>query len=231
MQISQPTNQWGGHDRGVTSEPTTLPLPPSGEPPTIVWLFADARAVLSSAAVGGGWTDANWLLNVGVASNYGRTDLEAHAAEVASSTGLVGVGVTLFTAADTRLLQSCVSERGIRVDATVGVSRPTWAADTSADVEHPPVPGTINLVIQSPIALSHAAAVNAIVTITEAKSQALFERGIAGTGTASDAVALVWPHQATAEDAVSFAGPRSPWGLELAQAVHSAVLAGLPPSR
>jgi adenosylcobinamide amidohydrolase len=78
-------------------------------------------------------------------------------------------------------------------------------------------------VVEVPVRLSEAALLNAILTATEAKSQALFERGVPGTGTASDAVCITCP---TAGGVEPFAGPRSPWGACLARAVHAAVLEG-----
>lgn len=89
-----------------------------------------------------------------------------------------------------------------------------------------PRPGTINLVIQVPVALDPGAAVNAVVTATEAKPQALAARGIQGTGTATDAVMIVWPEGTATE---RFAGPRSRWGSRIGQAVYRAVWAGADP--
>jgi adenosylcobinamide amidohydrolase len=76
-----------------------------------------------------------------------------------------------------------------------------------------------------PVALTGAALVNAVATATEAKTQALVEAGVPGTGTASDAVCVCCP--TVAEDAELFAGPRSPWGARLARAVHAAVATGI----
>ena len=39
---------------------------------------------MSSAPVNGGVVSARWLVNIGVPIDYGRTDLAAHAAEVAA---------------------------------------------------------------------------------------------------------------------------------------------------
>lgn len=75
-----------------------------------------------------------------------------------------------------------------------------------------------------PVCLSAAALVGAVITVTEAKTQALLEAGVPGTGTASDAVCILCPQQGPAEP---FAGPRAPWGARIARAVHSAVRAGL----
>ena len=61
------------------------------------------------------------------------------------------------------------------------------------------------------------------MTVTEAKAQALWEAGVAGTGTPSDAVAVLCPPSGPAE---AFGGPRSRYGSRLARAVHRAVLDG-----
>jgi len=193
----------------------------------LAWRFPEPRVALSSAPVGGGSAGLDWLVNVGVTEGYARTDLAGHADEVAARLGLVGTGAALLTAADVR--RAVDAEDGdVVVDATVGVTKPTWAADaddafTVRDGDGW-VPGTINVVVQLPVALSAAAAVNAVVTATEAKAQALFEAGIPGTGTASDAVVVLWPALVPAEP---FAGPRSPWGARIARAVHAAVRHGL----
>ncbi|WP_239121072.1 adenosylcobinamide amidohydrolase [Catellatospora chokoriensis] len=82
-----------------------------------------------------------------------------------------------------------------------------------------PVPGTVNIVIALPVALSPGAMVNAVATATEAKVQALLDAGFDASGTPTDAVCVA------ARDAgqeVLFAGPRSEWGSRLARAVHTA---------
>jgi adenosylcobinamide amidohydrolase len=84
-------------------------------------------------------------------------------------------------------------------------------------------PGTINIVVSVPVPLSDAAFVNAVITATEAKTQAVLDAGFACTGTASDAVCVAAPGGGPGED---FAGPRSVWGARIARAVHAAVYAG-----
>ena len=190
----------------------------------LVWRWDTPAAVLSSAPVGGGLGEIEWALNVGVPSDYDRTDLSEHAKEVAAGLGMQGAGIAMFTAVDLGRRQRCEFE-GVAVDATVGISHPTWAADTSA-AAMPAGPGTINLVVQVPVALDPGAAVNAAITATEAKVQALAARGVPGTGTATDAVTVVWPREGAPE---RFAGPRSGWGSRIAQAVYRAVWAGSEP--
>jgi len=205
----------------VTTQPTFV-APGDSHRGVLVWRWLGLRNSLASAAVGGGLGKRGWALNIGVPVNYSRTDLNAHASEIASELDLVGSGLAFFTAADVALATRGVSD-GVTVDATVGISQPTWAAD-KIECAKPWAPGTINLVVQLPAGLDPAAAVNAVITATEAKSQALFELGVPGTGTASDAVAVVWPAD---RDTASFGGPRSHWGSRIANATFDAVTSGL----
>ncbi|MGB7450336.1 MAG: adenosylcobinamide amidohydrolase [Ornithinimicrobium sp.] len=188
----------------------------------LCWRWAQPPVMVSSAPVGGGWTTPSWLVNLGVSLGYRRTDLAAHAAATARSLGLTGEGATLFTAADVSRVRSAERD-GVQVDATVGVSAPTWAADASGGYTAYR-PGTINVVVQVPVRLSDAAMVNAVMTVTEAKTQALLEAHVPGTGTASDAVAVICRGSGRPE---TFGGPRSPWGARIALAAHASVAAGL----
>jgi len=191
----------------------------------LIWRFETALSALSSSAVGGGWGSIDWVIAIGVGLEYDRMDLDDHAAEVATAVGAKGRGVALFTAVDVAKVRHGLSA-GVRVDATVGVTIPTWAATEHDGVDLAPRPGTVNVVAQLPVALEPSAAVNAVVTITEAKAQALSEAGVQGTGTASDAVVVCWPPSGAPE---RFAGPRSTWGARLARATHAAIAAGLDP--
>ena len=179
-------------------------------------------AAISSATLGGGLSRLRWVIDVEVDGAYARTDPGSHLAAISVELGLAGPGVGLMTAAAVRAWTRG-DEDGVTVDGTIGVTRPTWAADR--DGSHAAwSPGTINLLAQVPVRLSAAAMVNAALTMTEAKAQALIEQGVPGTGTASDALCVVCPPDGPEED---FAGPRSVWGARLARATHRCVVAGL----
>jgi adenosylcobinamide hydrolase len=187
----------------------------------LVWQFEEPVRALSSASVGGGFSRPAWLLNIGVPHDYSRIDLDEHAAKIAAGRGLSGPGIAMFTAVDvTRAEHACFE--GASVSATVGVTNPTWAADPAAG--HALWPGTINLIALVPVALEPAAMVQALLAMTEAKTQALLEAQVPGTGTASDAIALLC---STAGPAQRFGGVRSRWGHRLAMATHAAVQQGL----
>ncbi len=189
----------------------------------LVWRTG-ASLVASTATVGGGVGVRHWLLNAQVPHDYARTDLGAHAEELASALALRGEGVVMFTAAAVRRVREAI-DGDVVVEATVGVTRPTWAA--APDEVTDQRPGTVNIVVFVPVRLDEGAMLNAVVSATEAKAQALFERRIDGTGTASDALCIVTPLEGPREQ---FAGPRSRWGARVARAVHAVMLAGLPDS-
>jgi adenosylcobinamide hydrolase len=178
--------------------------------------------MVASSPHGGGIGVRRWVVNAQVPLSYGRRDPDHHLARLGVSLGLPGRGVGMLTAADVRAVSS-FTDSGVEVAATVGLGHPTWAA--APDVTSPvSLVGTINLVVILPERLSDAALVNAVATATEAKAQALWEWGISGTGTATDAVCIACPEEGPPQ---AFGGPRSVWGARLARAVHGAVLGGL----
>jgi adenosylcobinamide amidohydrolase len=190
--------------------------------PVLVWRAPAPLRMVASAPHGGGIGVRRWVMNAQVPMSYGRRDPDHHLSRLGVSLGLRGRGVGMLTAADVRAVSSA-TEAGVEVFATVGLGHPTWAA--APDAQGPvSLVGTINLVVLLPERLSDAALVNAVATATEAKSQAMFEAGVAGTGTATDAVCIACPDDGAPH---AFGGPRSVWGARLARAVHGAVLGGL----
>ncbi len=195
--------------------------------PALVWRSQGPLRTVSSAPFGGGLGRRAWVLNAQVPLMYSRRDPEAHVESMAATLGLAGPGVGMLTAAALDAVQFAGAGPGLQVAATVGLRVPTWAADEAgAGAETIPAGqvGTINVVAFLPQRLSDAALVNAVGTVTEAKSQALWDAGVAATGTATDAVCICCPEQGVAS---AFGGPRSTWGAGLARAVHTAVLAGV----
>jgi adenosylcobinamide amidohydrolase len=196
---------------------------------------------ISSTVLGGGIGVRRWVLNAQVPIDYARTDPAHHLEQLARDAGCDGPGVGFLTAAGVEHCEHAADD-GVEVSATVGIHLPVWAAappeisavGTSSPKESASTrqrtrdavasgPGTINIVAFSPLALVDAALVNAVITVTEAKTQALLEHEIDGTGTASDAVCILAPLDGPADP---FCGPRSPIGAALARAVHAAVSAG-----
>jgi adenosylcobinamide hydrolase len=199
----------------------------------LAWRLPRPMRVASTASVGGGIGVRDWVLNMQVPEGYARRDIDAHVDEVASVLGLVGAGVGMLTAAGVDRVAVGDEEDGVRVEATVGVSLPVWAAappgpaDGNAWAGHEAGagrPGTINIVAFVPVRHTDAALANLLCTVTEAKVQALSDGDVPGTGTASDAVTVVCPTEGPAEP---FGGPRSTWGAPVARAVYGALRLGL----
>jgi adenosylcobinamide amidohydrolase len=187
----------------------------------LIWRLRSPMLAVSTAACGGGLGPRDWVVNAQVPGGYSRVDLDAHSAQIAAGSGLTGSGVGMFTAVDVRHFHP-VEIDGAAVVATVGVTEPAWAAAPSTDIHR--AVGTINVVARLPVRIADGGLVNLVATITEAKCQALAERGVPGTGTPSDAVTVLCPLDG---EPAPFGGPRSQWGSRLARATHGAILTAL----
>lgn len=205
----------------------------------LTWEVPAGWVALSSASVGGGLVRPRWVANLTVDEGFTRTDLEAYTVErlaaQAPHLDLGRPGVALLTAADVGQAEEAMEEvaateglEPVTAWATVGVTKPTWAAGGRIPATSLESPGTINIVVALPVPLTVSALVQAVGTVTEAKAQALVEAGVPGTGTASDAVVVLSPEGVDGDVApVPFAGVRSTCGAALARTVHGAVAAGL----
>nr|BFE70792.1 adenosylcobinamide amidohydrolase [Actinoplanes digitatis] len=188
--------------------------------PLLVWRLPEPVIAISSAVLGGGIGPCGWLVNASVPMSYDRGDPAAHLREIAAGLGLSGPGVGLLTGVDVADVVA-TEDGGVRLWATVGLGAPIQAA--AADGPRAPHAGTVNIVAWVPRRLSDGALVNAVATLTEAKTQAIRELGLAATGTATDAVAVLCPRTGPAAD---YASPRSQWGERMARAAYRAVLDG-----
>jgi adenosylcobinamide amidohydrolase len=185
-----------------------------------VWQFDPPQRSCASTVVGGGIGVRHWVLNAQVGGDDHDVDPVVRVSELAAAVGCRGEGVGFLTAAS---VEGWTAGRSgdVTAVATVGLTHPSWAA---ADPERATTGvGTINVVAFVPAPLSPAALVNAVMTATEAKTQALLEHGVAGTGTPTDAACVLSPTDGTAEP---YGGPRSRLGADLARAVHAAVATG-----
>lgn len=190
--------------------------------PALLWRAGEPMRALSTAVFGGGLGVRHWVINAEVTLDYQCEDPARHASAIADDLDVPsGEGIVLLTAA--RVLDvATAADEGATCAATVGVSLPTWAAAPDGAWSSWQ-PGTINLLCWVPAPLSDAALANLVVTTTEAKTQALLDAGVPGTGTASDAVVVCCPIGGTEP----YGGPRSHWGARAARAVHEAVTVGL----
>ncbi len=210
--------------------------------PVLVWAPGPGWRMVSTAVVGGGIGPRAWWLNAKVSMQYHDPDPARHVLEIAAAVGASGAGVGMVTAADiTRW--STAEDGGVTAVATVGLGLPVWAAADDATVRRET--GTINVLVRVPVPLTDAALVNAVVTATEAKTQALVEADVPGTGTSSDAVCIACPDPGWAAPGVGsvagddtvpghgrmpaaaeYGGPRSLWGVRIARTVHRVVATG-----
>ncbi|MBT2375890.1 adenosylcobinamide amidohydrolase [Streptomyces sp. ISL-111] len=195
----------------------------------LVWRLGPGVRVCSSAVLGGGIGPRGWILNAQVPGGYPRLDPDRHLAEIAASEGLTGPGAGLMTAADVAAYTTG-RDGGATATVTTGLGVRGWAAVPDVEVGTPHRPGTVNIVLTLPAALSDAALINAVATATEAKVQALLDAGLDCSGTPTDAVCVAAPEPGP-HGGEPFAGPRSTWGARIARAVHTAVLEGARPAR
>ncbi|MGV9501001.1 adenosylcobinamide amidohydrolase [Streptomyces sp. NPDC003642] len=188
----------------------------------LLWRAGDDWRMIGSAVLGGGIGSRAWVLNAQVAHGYRRTDPERHLAGLARDAGARGTGVGLMTAADVRAY-GLWCDGGVEAVVTAGLGVRGWAASPAEGTPAPAEPGTVNIIVALPVALTDAALVNAVATATEAKVQALLEAGYDCSGTPTDAVCVA-ARTGPGREVHAFTGPRSVWGSRLARAVHGAVL-------
>lgn len=200
--------------------------------PTLIWCAPAGWRAISTALMGGGIGPIAWWLNAMVAREYFHPEPAEDVRQIASGLGLAGPGVGMLTAADVTRRASA-TEDGVLCVASVGLGLPVWAAASPAQIAREglgpgsaPAIGTINVLVAVPVPMEDAALVNAVLTATEAKTQALWEAGVPGTGTSSDAICVAAPVGGRQGTAQAYGGPRSVWGQRVARAVHRAVLTG-----
>jgi adenosylcobinamide amidohydrolase len=199
--------------------------------PDAVWVrSAGPLRVLASAVVGGDLDVTHHVVNMHVERGYDSPDPAADLRAFGRRLGIVEPFVGLLTAAwtdEARIVWEEVD--GIRVGsvATVGLGVPEAAGLSPRAVCRA---STINIVALLDAALGRAAAVNGVITATEAKVGALLEAGIRtaegdpATGTVTDAVVLAWTGRGPR---VPYLGPATVAGWCLAHAVRRAVREGL----
>jgi adenosylcobinamide hydrolase len=179
--------------------------------------------------VGGDLDATRHVVNMRVSHGYDSREPAADLARFARGLGVSEPFVGLMTAAATEAARVVWEEvDGVRVGvvATVGLGVPA-AAGVTAPVAWQP--STINVIAVLDAELDRAAAVNAVITVTEAKVGALVdsglltEDGVQATGTVTDAVAVLWTGRGAR---VRYLGPGTAAGFCLGRAVRRAVLEG-----
>ncbi|MGE5228276.1 MAG: adenosylcobinamide amidohydrolase [Deltaproteobacteria bacterium] len=190
--------------------------------------------VLASAVVGGGFGVTREILNVHVDDRYDGERPDEDLAAVAAELGVREPFVGLMTAAHTQFAR-CAVERlddlAVAAVVSVGLSNTTSAGVTPPIGAGPadgaaPGPGTINIVLLVDGALTPAAMVNAVITVTEAKTMTLAAwdvktpEGDPASGTSTDTVVVACTGRG---DELGYAGPATPVGWLAARAVRAAM--------
>ena len=214
---------------GATAVPTALPIPG-------IRIHVRAEAIqvhsqtllttLSSSFFGGGFRRVQHILNAYVPADYcsntPAADLKAIAARCDVNQPFVGL-LTAVPLHKARFVYFAQDGMRVGVLATAGVGNAT-----SAGISPPFAysPGTINVIVLLDAKLARSAMVNALITVTEAKSAVLSEmdvrtpEGIPATGTSTDTVTVAITGRGPSQP---YAGPATLVGWLLAKGVRQAV--------
>ncbi|MBS63690.1 MAG: hypothetical protein CMN27_12175 [Salinisphaera sp.] len=203
--------------------------------------FATPSRCLSSAVAGGGWCQTHGFANRHV-GDADRAALDRPAdliADFAQQRGLKTNHVGMLTAASMRSLRiAAVDIEGERLClfVTAGLANARRAGDRADRRELRPGPyeiGTINLALATTLALTPAAQVETLATLTEAKAaalQALDARspitGEIATGTGTDATAVFCT---SAGESLRYTGKHTRFGEYAARLVIDALTDSIVP--
>ena len=199
--------------------------------------------VLSSAILNGGVVRAKHIVNLKVGQNFDGVKGSFDAPEVTLSDECKKMGIEtgetvgMMTAASMNSFrQVCRVEQGVEVVAlvTAGVSNAGRAGEKAEWREIGVTPlksGTINIIILTNARLTQAAMVEAVITVTEAKTAVLQDLGVESpvtgkpaTGTGTDAIAVV---SGFGPVEVRYCGKHVIFGEMLAKTVMQAITASL----
>ena len=181
-------------------------------------LIIEGNFFALSTGLLGGIGKAEHLFNHCIQEHEKLDEPEAYLKKVAEKFGMKKY-FGLLTSVSMKNL--CIAEKNeVKIFATCGIGNPNEKI------------GTINVIAVINAELPLSAMLNAVITITEAKSAALLEKGFRFTGTSTDAVIIA----KTEEDAwqcregrksYRYAGPESELGKKLWKAAKQAIKAGL----
>ena len=190
--------------------------------------------LLSSTIRNGGFAESDTVffyeVPLGYDNSFPEDDMEQQCRKFNVPTHAVG----FMTAADIRRVITVSKEEvnGVQAIAvaTAGVTNALYAGERlpkevldTLPRHRPPVdrnpPGTINILVLVNVPLEDCGLANAFITVTEAKTAALMDTGVDGTGTTSDAVSVACP----VGQGSKYAGTATDVGIAIARAVRSAV--------
>jgi adenosylcobinamide hydrolase len=187
--------------------------------------------VLSSAPVGGGRCEAEWIVNRRVPENYCATDPVTETVRWLTGNGFdPRRTVALLTAARTEdAVLVRIDGDGFCLAALVTAGVGNAARAGKPGFSDGCRPGTINTILLVDGNVTEGAMVGAVITATEAKSAALQDLRVAdpdgdpATGTNTDAVVIAVVRRKRDGCVHAYAGPASPLGRAVGRAVYEAV--------
>lgn len=157
-----------------------------------------------SSGINGGWRDVEAIFNYTVDDDFEKYDPKEYLERVAGNLGLRRYfGLLTSVPMDKLAITECDD---VKAFVTAGVKNPNKF-------------GTINIILLIEASPSDGALVNAIITATEAKSQALLEMGFDFTGTNTDAIVVA----RTRGRYYEYGGPASDLGRKIWVAVKRGV--------
>jgi adenosylcobinamide hydrolase len=160
-----------------------------------------------SSGVDGGRRAVQNILNIQVPHNFSHDDPKSYIEGVAASLKLDGGCIALLTAVEMKNVQ-ILNDACVTVFATAGFNPSSF--------------GTINIIVISSTTLSEGAIAGTIITATEAKARALFDKGLRFTGTTSDAVVVAYENSRE-DEPILYSGPATPFGSRVAKLVRLGV--------
>ncbi|MFD2171885.1 adenosylcobinamide amidohydrolase [Tumebacillus lipolyticus] len=193
---------------------------------------------VSSSLFGGGVQEKRYLVNAQVPHGYMSDDpwrdLEARVAQLglptAETTGMMTAAdvdqvVQAEATGDQFQLQTFVTA-GVGNAARAGVRRKTYPGYRA---------GTINIIVAIDGRLTAAALINAVITITEAKTAALQDSGVVihdgsgrfATGTTTDAVIVAATQSPAYAGVHQYAGLATELGASIGETVYRSLLTSL----
>jgi adenosylcobinamide hydrolase len=157
-----------------------------------------------STGVDGGRRASKNILNIQVPHDFSHDDPKSYIEGVAASLKLDGDCIALLTAVEMKNVQ-ILNDACVTVFITAGFNLSSF--------------GTINIIVISSTTLSEGAIAGTIITATEAKARALFDKGLHFTGTTSDAVVVAYEN--SGEDApILYGGPATAFGRKVTKLVR-----------
>ncbi len=186
----------------------------------------------SSALVGGGLLQTQTILNYHVPPHYTNRNPAEEVRTFARRKHIKEPFIGLMTAVPLhytktttlrheQLTVACIITAGLRVAEAAGLSTPIPSLR---------MPGTINIILLVDAHLDTSALLNAIITVTEAKTGVLMEHGVRteegyrATGTVTDAVVIACTGRG---ELLPYAGPGTRIGFLLAASVRQCLTEAL----